>query len=72
MLCWQVFLVPIILRYKEVVRICGVQLFRKLSISQGLLRVKAFNLLLSDTEARKCGEQKGLETPVVHIVNYVH
>jgi hypothetical protein len=26
----------------------------------------------TDTEQRKCGEQKGLETPVVHTVNDVH
>jgi hypothetical protein len=25
----------------------------------------------TDTERRKCGEQKGLETPVVHTVNDV-
>lgn len=26
----------------------------------------------TDIEQRKCGEQKGLETPVVHTVNDVH
>jgi hypothetical protein len=33
---------------------------------------KAIFWAVTDAEARKRGEQKGLETPVVHAVNDVH
>ncbi len=33
---------------------------------------KATDWIGTDTEARKCGEQTGLDTLVVHTVNDVH
>ena len=33
---------------------------------------KAVLWAISDTEMRKCGEQTGLDTPVVHTVNDAH
>lgn len=39
-------------------------------LEQGKHRGKRW--LRTDIEQRKCGEQKGLETPVVHTVNDVH
>ncbi len=33
---------------------------------------KAAHWTITDAEGRKCGEQKGLDTPVVHTVNVVH
>jgi hypothetical protein len=33
---------------------------------------KAAYWAITDTEMRKCGEQTGLDTPVVHTVNVAH
>jgi hypothetical protein len=41
-------------------------------ISEGTPKAKASFWGIIDAEARKCGEQTGLDTLVVHTVNYVH
>ena len=41
-------------------------------ISGGIPKAKAVSLYFTDVEVRKRGDQKGLDTPVVHAVNDDH
>jgi len=41
-------------------------------ISWGTPKAKAFSWYVSDAERRKRGERKGLDTLVVHALNYGH